>query len=224
VPKTFERDLDGVARDVRQMAALVEEAVLGGVRALRDRDRAAAEAVVAGDDEIDRLENAVGDRCHRLLALHQPVAGDLRRVIALMQVTVDLERMGDLAVNIAERALRLLDLPPVPVPDRLAGMADRVVAMVHAGLDAFLHEDAALARKVRRQDDEVDADNAAVIAGLIERMRAEPDAVEPGLSLFSAVRHLERIADHATNIAEDAVYLVEGEVLRHRHDEPVAAG
>ncbi len=216
--KMFEQDLDVAVDDLRRMAGLVEEALRQGVRSLENRDRADAEAVVGGDDAIDRLENAVTDRCGRLLARYQPVAGDLRRVIALMQVAAELERMGDLAGNLAERALRLCDFPPLAVPDRLRDMAERVVTMVHGGLESFLRADADAARKVRRADDAVDADNDAIIGELIGRMREHPEAVEPALSLFSAVRHLERIADHATNIAEDTVYLVEGELIRHRPD------
>lgn len=207
--------------DLRQMATLVEHSLRAGVRSLFDRDAEAARAVLAGDDEIDRLENTVADQCNRILALYQPVAGNLRRVIAMLQASVDLERMGDLASSLAERSLRILDFPPIEVPERLHGMAERVIVMVDSGIEAFLREDARLARHVRGQDDAVDADNDAIISTIIVRMREHPEEIEPSMSLFSAVRHLERIADHATNVAEDAVYLVEGEVLRHRPEVPV---
>jgi phosphate transport system protein len=215
--KSYQQNLDAADGMVRKMAALVQDAIRGGVKSLRERDGEAAETVLAGDDAIDALENAVLEECCRLLARHQPMGGNLRRVISILQVASELERMGDLAGALVGRAVRMLDFPAFPVPARLGAMADRVIEMVHLGLDAFLTEDSGLAREVRDRDDEVDEDNAAIIGDLIERMKQGPEFVEPGLSLFSAVRHLERIADHATNVTEHAVFLVEGELLRHQH-------
>jgi phosphate transport system protein len=153
-----------------------------------------------------------------LLALHQPVAVDLRRITATFDATTDLERMGDLAVEIAERTVALADTP-FPIPDELVRMTDLTAGLVRQALDAFVNGDDRQARRVIRLDDEVDRLHVEIIDGLIARMRADPSAVEPGLSLFSACRHLERIADHATNIAEDVVYLVDGEIIRHRPRE-----
>ena len=221
--KSFECDMDRVGRDLSRMAGLVEDAVRNAVTAVLDRDREKAQAVIDGDGEIDALENEVDRQCTRVLAVHQPVARDLRRVLTFFHAAADLERMADLAGGIAERAQRLADLPPTVPPDRLASMADRASAMVRDGLNAFLHGDARLARAVRRRDDEVDADNTAIIGDLIAQMSANPAAVEPGLSLFTVVRNLERIADHATNIAEDAVFLIEGEVIRHRPESALPA-
>jgi phosphate transport system protein len=217
------QDVDHATGLVRRMGDLVEQALRGGVRALRDRDRVAAAAVIAGDDEIDRLENEVWEFCPRLLARYQPLARDLRRVVTLMQVSSELERAADLAQSLAERALRLLSLPPVPEPARLGGMADRAVGMARRATDSFLREDAAAARAVLAEDVLVDADNAAIIAALLAQMKSTPHDVEPCLSLFSAVRHLERVADHATNVAEYAVFLAEGTVLRHRAGRPAVA-
>ena len=151
-----------------------------------------------------------------MLALHQPVAGDLRRIASAMMITTDLERMGDLAEEIAERALEVAKAPGVGIPDKLQKMADLTTIMVRQSLDSFVNQDKAQAERVLRMDDDVDRYNAEIIADLIEAMKQNPEVVKPCLSLFSATRHLERIADHATNIAEDVIYLIEGEIVRHR--------
>ncbi len=150
------------------------------------------------------------------MALHQPVAVDLRRIAAALKINTELERMADLAEDIAERALYLAQLPAVPVPERLQRMTDLTTTMVRQSLDSFVNLDSRQARRVCRLDDEVDRYNNEIIQELIDMMQESPAMVEPGLSLFSATRHLERIADHATNIAEDVVYLVEGTIIRHQ--------
>jgi phosphate transport system protein len=214
--KHLERDLEELQRDILTLAAAVEEAIYKALRALQERDVALARVVIEGDGAIDVQENRVEEECLKLLALHQPVAVDLRRVAAILKINTDLERMGDLAVDIAERALALARPPYMPVPDSLQRMTDLTASMVRQSLDAFVHLDTHLARRVMRLDDEVDRYNDEIIAELIQNMQSASELVEPGLSMFSAVRHLERIADHATNIAEDVVYLVEGEIVRHR--------
>jgi len=226
--KHLTRDLDDLQRRVTGMAARVEDAIFSAVRALQGRDPRLAREVVAGDAAIDALENGIYEECLKIQALHQPVAIDLRQIATTFMVTTDLERMGDLAVDIAERVDALAGLPDLfapggPAPaagpamaDKLQRMTDAATGMVRESLDAFVNMDSRQARRVIRTDDEVDRYHAEIIADLIARMRSDVAAVEPGLSLFSAVRHLERIADHATNIAEDVVYLVDGEVVRHR--------
>jgi phosphate transport system protein len=214
--KHLERDLDNLQRDILALAASVEEAVHRATRALRDRDPDLAREVIQGDSLIDEEENLIEEECLKILALHQPVAVDLRRVTAAILINVDLERMADLAEDIAERALVLARPPHVPVPPKLQGMTDLTTSMVRQSLDAFVNLDADLARRVCRLDDEVDRLNAEIIEEVVGTMRSSSALVEPGLSLFSAVRHLERIGDHATNIAEDVIYLVEGEIVRHR--------
>lgn len=214
--KHLERDLDFLQRDILTLAAAVEEAVYKAIRALQDRDVTLARQVIDGDAPIDNQENQVEEECLKVLALHQPVAVDLRRVAAILKINTDLERMADLAVDIAERALVLAQPPFIPVPAGLQGMTDLTTSMVRQSLDSFVNLDADLARRVWRLDDEVDAYNDEIIGELIQTMQGSPAMVQPGLSMFSAVRHLERIADHATNIAEDVVYLVEGEIVRHR--------
>ena len=214
--KHLERDLDNLQRDLLQMAAAVEDAIHKAIRALQTRDVDLAEDVIKGDKQIDDDENRVEEECLKILALHQPVAVDLRRIAAALKINAELERMADLAEDIAERADHLAGLPSITMPAKLQRMTDLTTSMVRQSLDAFVHLDARLARTVCRLDDEVDRYNRQIIDELIHAMQASPEMVEPGISLFSATRHLERIADHATNIAEDVVYLVEGAIVRHR--------
>lgn len=214
--KHLERDLARLQRDLMTLASSVEEAIHKAIKSLETRHHALAQQVIDGDEQIDQDENQIEEDCLKMLALHQPVAVDLRRITAALKINAELERMGDLAEDIAERALHLAQLPAVTLPLKLQRMTDLTTSMVRQSLDAFVNLDVRLARTVCRMDDEVDRYNSEIIEALIAMMRTSPDAVEAGLSLFSATRHLERIADHATNIAEDVVYLAEGEIIRHR--------
>jgi len=213
--KHWERDLDNLQRHLMALAASVEEAIFKGTRSLQERDPSLAREVVAGDSFIDQEENYIENECLKMLALHQPVAIDLRRIIVALKINTDLERMADLAANIAERALDLAELPRIAVPDKLQGMTDLTTAMVRQSLDAFVMLNAEQARQVIRLDDEVDRYNREIIEALVVHMQQAPEQVPAFLAFFSAVRQLERIADHATNIAEDVVYLIEGEIIRH---------
>jgi phosphate transport system protein len=212
----LQRDLENLQRELITLSGSVEQAIQRAIRALITRDAALAQQVIDGDPAIDREENHVEEECLKMLALHQPVAVDLRRITAAMKINTDLERMADLAEDIAERVLHLAQFPPVAVPARLRYMTDLTTTMVRQSLDAFVEMDAAQARLVCRLDDEVDRYNSEMIEEVIGIMESSPALIRPGLSLFSAVRHLERIADHATNIAEDVVYLVEGSIIRHQ--------
>src|SRR5436309_2823624 len=214
--KHLQRDLDSLQHDLLTLAASVEEAIHKAIRALQERDVALAQQVIAGDSQIDEEENHVEEECLKMLALHQPVAVDLRRIAAAMKINTDLERMADVAEDIAERALHLAQFPPIPIPEKLQHMTNLTIQMVRQSLDCFVNLDTRQARVVCQMDDEVDHYNKEIIDELLVAMRESAEMVEPGLSLFSATRHLERIADHATNIAEDVVYLVEGEIIRHR--------
>jgi phosphate transport system protein len=214
--KHLERDLASLQRDLMTLASSVEEAIHKAIKSLETRHHALAQQVIDGDEQIDQEENHIEEECLKMLALHQPVAVDLRRITAALKINAELERMGDLAEDIAERALRLAQLPPVTPPFKLQRMTDLTTSMVRQSLDAFVNLDVRLARTVCRLDDEVDRYNSEIIEELIAMMRTSPETVEAGMSLFSATRHLERIADHATNIAEDVVYLAEGEIVRHR--------
>jgi phosphate transport system protein len=214
--KHLQRDLENLQRDLLALAASVEEAIHLAIRALREREINPAREVIAGDTQIDMEENHIEEECLKILALHQPVAVDLRRIASALKINTDLERMADLAEDIAERALHLAQMPAIPIPENLQRMTDLTTTMVRQSLDSFVNLDPRLARRVCRLDDEVDRYNNEIIQELIGMMQQSPAMVEPGLSLFSATRHLERIADHATNIAEDVVYLVEGNIVRHQ--------
>lgn len=220
--KHLQRDLDNLQRDLLALAGSVEDALNKAIRALKERDGDLARQVIAGDSRIDEEENRVEEECLKALALHQPVAIDLRRVAAVMKINSDLERMADLAEEIAERALHLARLRAIAIPARLSQMTDLTATMVKQSIDAFVSLDTETARRVCRLDDEVDLCNEEIIRGLIRLMQQSPEMVEPGMSMFSATRHLERIADHATNIAEDVIYLAEGAIVRH-HPEALAA-
>jgi len=222
VPKHFQKDLENLQRALLRLAGYVEDAVASATAALRSGDIDAANAVIRGDDEIDELENEIQVECLKILALYQPVAIDLRRISSVMMITTDLERIGDLAVGIAERAIVLARPPFVSLTDQIGEMTDRALRMLRESLDAFVNSDPATAVRVIRADDEVDRHNDELIRRLVVGMKQSPELVEPSLSMFSAVRHLERIADHATNIAEGVIYLVNGEIVRH-HPEALGS-
>lgn len=214
--KHLQRDLDHLKKQILEVGSLVEEATNKAILALTELRRDVADDVVAFDDEIDQREVVIEEECLKILALHQPVARDLRFVVGVMKVNNDLERMGDQAVNIAERAALLAGDAPLGVPLNFHRMADVAREMVRASLDAAINEDTALARKVRRMDDEVDDVHREMFTVLEDRMRQDPDTVRRAVAYLSASRDLERIADLATNIAEDVIFMVEGEVVRHR--------
>lgn len=214
--KHLERDLDDLQKNIMGLASLVEQALSLSITALRDRNPDIARDVIQGDMQIDKEENQINEDCLKILALHQPVASDLRRCTAAMMIITDLERMGDLAEEISERAIQLCTPPFFPIPEGLQRMADMTTIMVRQSLDAFVNLDVKQALMVVRMDDEVDRYNNQIIQEIIKLMTESPLNIQHGLSMFSAVRHIERIADHATNIAEDVVYLVEGEIVRHR--------
>lgn len=210
------RELDTLHQHIMQMCASVEQLVHKAVEDLGRPDVAVSEQLVAADDEIDRWDVRIEEECLKILALHQPVAENLRRVTAVMKIAWELERVADVAVNIAERAAGLAEGPEIVIPDKLNQMARVAVDMLRLSLDAFVQKDSKLARDVCRQDDLVDSLNREIIDELLLLMKSSPHLVDPALQLFSASRHIERVADHASNIAEDVVYLVEGEIIRHR--------
>jgi phosphate transport system protein len=209
------RDVELLQRSVMTMAGIVEEAVYAATQALQTRNADAAQLVIDGDGEIDHLENVVQEECLRVLALHAPVASDLRHITTILLITTDLERMGDLAAGIAKRAIDLARPGAIVPPRRIVQMAEAVTRMVRQALDAYVRSDAEAARTVILMDDEVDDDNRSIINAVLEQMKRSADCVEYGVAIFSAVRFLERIADHATNIAEDVIYMVEGQMVRH---------
>jgi phosphate transport system protein len=209
------RDLELLKKHLLTMGGMVEEATDLAITAVIDRRRELAEQVLAGDDRIDAKELEIEDECLKMLALHQPVATDLRFIITVLKVNNDLERMGDLAKNIAERAAFLGELPPIEGAQDFRRMAERVRGMVHECIDALVNRDVELARRVCLEDRDVDEENRLRFTQLQQVMKHDPSTVERAVSLLSVSRHLERIADHATNVAEDVVFLVDGEVIRH---------
>jgi phosphate transport system protein len=217
----FRRDLEHLKREILAMGALVETATNRAVAALEDRRVKLAAEVEAGDGEVDSQEIRVESLCTRILALHQPVASDLRFVVACLKVNNDLERIGDLAVNIAERASVLGALPALAMPREFREITGASRGMLHDALDALVNADAELAERVIGRDDEVDALNRRIFSLLEERMQSDPSQIARALHVLSCSRHLERIADMATNISEEVVYFVRGKVVRHGHGHRV---
>ena len=210
------RDLGVLHRDLLAMCATVEELVHKAVDVLSDPSVERFRELSKRDDEVDRFDVSIEEECLKILALHQPVATDLRRITSVLKISSELERVADISVHISERACGLINQPGIEVPDKLKEMAHRAVEMLHQAIDAYVGLDSSLARRVCESDDVVDALNREIIDELMETMKNRPDLIEPAMNLFSASRHVERVADHATNIAEDVVYLVEGEIIRHR--------
>ena len=213
--KHFERDLENLQHRLLALSGMVEDLVVKANQALTGRHAQLAAQVVEADTEIDEQEVMIEDECLKMLALHQPVALDLRRIATVMKVNNDLERIADLAVNVAQRSESLQACPEFVVPHKLEAMGHIATGMVRRALDALVAMDSAAAREVCAEDDKVDTLNREIIDELLHVMQAQSWAVPAALDCFSATRHLERIADHATNIAEDVVYLVEGEIARH---------
>jgi phosphate transport system protein len=201
--------------DLAYMSALAETSIGKAVHALLMRDAAIAEEVIRADAAINQLEVAIDDRCLRLLALYQPEAKDLRFIAMALKINNDLERIGDQAVNIAERTLELLQEPLLKPLIDIPRMAELAQRMVKDSLDAFVHLDVMRARGVCRQDDAVDGIGDQIFRELLTYMMQDPRSIARAVNLILVSRHLERIADHATNIAEDVIYLVEGRNIKH---------
>jgi phosphate transport system protein len=219
--KHLHRDLDLLKKEILEMGSLVEKATRKAIEALEQRDAELAGEVIEGDDLLDAKEVEVEEECLKVLALHQPVAADLRFIVTVLKVNNDLERMGDLAKNIAERSLDIV-LDRKHVPPQLREMADRVQGMVTRSLDALVRMDPWIARAVLGDDDAIDELNSRIHAHFRSEMERDSSGVSNAISLLLVSRHLERIADQATNIAEDVIFTVEGELVRHRRWEPVS--
>ena len=215
----LKRDLDTLHENLLSMCIMVEELVHKAVSGLGHPSAKLAEELAQGDKAIDLFDVRIEEECLKIVALHQPVAIDLRRIAAVLKITGELERVADLGVHIAERACGTISHPELRLPPKLKQMADHSLGMLHRSIDAYVELNSGLARRVRAEDDLVDTLHREIIDDLIELMQSRPQLVEPALHLFSAARHIERIADHATNIAEDVIYLVEGEIVRHREGD-----
>jgi phosphate transport system protein len=214
----FAEELDTLKQRLLVMGGIAEERVRLAVSALVERDPARLAAVVAGDGEINRLQLEIDDRCFKLLALHQPMARDLRSVVAAVKINSDLERVGDLAVNIAEAAQRYITHPPVKALLDIPRMAELAQSMLHDALDAFVSQDVAAAQRVLDRDDRLDSLKNQVFRELLTYMLGEARTIEPGMDLVLISRHLERVGDHATNIAEDVIFIVAARDVRHHAD------
>ncbi|QDU69913.1 phosphate signaling complex protein PhoU [Engelhardtia mirabilis] len=208
-------DLEKLEKRLLYLAAQVEDSVRKAITALLERKQDLALDVVAGDREIDEREVELEEDCLKLLALHQPVATDLRFIAAVLKIDNDLERIGDLAVSIAKRAAFLTTAPPFPVPHQMKAMMEQAVDMLRKSLDAFVGGDVVKAQEVLEADDAIDKLHKEIGREVIAAMESNSESVEPGMQLFSVSKALERIADHATNIAEDVVYMVDGAIIRH---------
>jgi phosphate transport system protein len=217
--KHFQRDLENLQCELLSLSGAVEQIVNKANRAFCERDAELARDVIRSDRVIDLCEVRIEEECLKMLALHQPVAIDLRRLATVLKVNNDLERIADLAVNLAERALVLADYPEFPIPAGIDEMVVLATNMVHSALNALVALDVEAARRVCAEDDAVDDLNRSIISELQALMQAKSEAVPAALHCFSAARQLERIADHATNIAEDVIYLANGEIARHRQSE-----
>jgi phosphate transport system protein len=218
----FEEELQALKNRLLTMGALVEERVHQAVRSLIDRRQEEAEQVIASDKEVNDLQIDIDDRCLKLLATQTPLAGDLRLITAAMKINADLERIGDQAVNVAENVIKLLPQPPLKPLIDIPRMAEIAQQMTRDALDSFVKKDPTMARDVLRRDDEVDNLKDQVFRELLTYMMADPGTIQRALALILISRNIERIADHATNIAEDVIFLVEAKDVRHHHQEAEA--
>lgn len=215
----FQREIERLKTNLLSLSALVEDTLHRAITSLRERDGALARIIIDTDPDIDQLEVDIEEDCQKILALHQPVAHDLRFLIAVLKINAELERIGDAAVNIAERVVFLVTQEPVEVPFDYVGMAKKAETMLRNSLDALVNLNVNLAYDVIDADDEVDAFNREAYIQIENCIQKNPQLASSYTHLLGISRHIERIADHATNIAEDVVYLIEGAIIRHRTEE-----
>jgi phosphate transport system protein len=215
----FQEELQTLQEQLLTMGGLAEERVRQAVTGLTERDPVLIEAVLSGDQPINELHIDVDRRCFKLLALHQPMAVDLRAIVAAVKVNTDLERVGDLAVNIAEAAKRSLQYPAARPMSDIPHMSNVAERMLRDALDAYVRRDVTLARAVLAEDDALDTLKTNMSRDLLACMRTDADGIDGCLQLILVSRHLERIGDHATNIAEDVIFMVSARDVRHHADD-----
>lgn len=211
----LQRDIEKLKRRLLVLSTEVEEAVRQSIRALAERDASLARQVVEREIQTNSMEVDVEEDCLKILALHQPVAGDLRYIIAVLKMDRDLERIADLAAHIAERGLALFEMPALDIPFRLDEMGVKVQAMLKKALDAFVSLNTEAAHEVCAMDGEINAIKKDTFRQVRQAVMEVPQKFDPLMQVMHISRHLERMADHATNIAEDLIYLVEGRIVRH---------
>jgi len=215
----FQKEIESLKKKVLSLGTMVEESVREAISSLNARDASKARRVIEKDIEIDRMEVEVEEDCLKVLALHQPVAIDLRFIVAVLKINNDLERIGDLAVNIAERSAFVVNRPEVDVPFDFPGMSDKAQSMLRRALDSLVRMDTQLARQVCAADDEVDEINREMYLQVQDGIRRDIDQMDCLIHYLNISRHLERIGDLATNIAEDVIYMIEGDIVRHRVED-----
>jgi phosphate transport system protein len=219
VVRHFQEELEQLKRRLLEMGGLAEENVRLAVKGLVDRDHELIERVLLGDEPLNALHIEIDNRSFTLLALYQPMAADLRTIVAALKINTDLERVGDLAVNIAEAARRYASHPPVKKLIDIPRMASIAQTMLRDALDAFVRRDVDLAQQVLTEDDKLDALKTQIFRELLTYMLQDTSTIEPALDLILVSRHLERIGDHATNIAEDVIFIVSARDVRHHARE-----
>lgn len=217
--RPFDEELKDLKEKLLEMASRAEEQIGLAVRSLKDREQAMACEVLEREEAINRLDIEIDEMTMRMLALRQPMAADLRFITVAMKISSDLERIGDLAVNIAERTLEILKYPQLKPLIDIPRIAEMAQAMVRDALNAFISGDADLARNVCQRDDEVDQLNHQIFRELLTFMMEDPETITRAVDLILVGRHLERIADHATNIGEDVIYMVKGRTIKHHIEE-----
>jgi len=218
--KKYEEDLRKLREDILYMGGLVEDQIQKAVQSLVDRDSDLANVIIERDHEVNRLDVDIDDLCIRLLALHQPAGRDLRFITTGLKITTDLERIGDMAVNICERALELNQEPQLKPYIDIPRMTQIAQGMIRESLDAFVREDTGLALKVCKDDEQVDQLNSQIFREVISFMIGDPLTINRAMKLSSISKYLERIADHATNIAEMVIFMVKGKSIRHMKELP----
>jgi phosphate transport system protein len=221
VVRHFQEELELLKARLLEMGGLAEEHVRIAIKGLVDRDRRLIDDALVGDDPLNDLHIEIDSRCFTLLALYQPMAADLRTIVAAVKINTDLERVGDLAVNIAEAAVRYLAHPPVKKLLDIPQMAILAQTMLRDALDAFVRQDVDLAQHVLNEDDRLDGLKTQIFRELLTYMLQDPTTIEPSLDLILISRHLERIGDHATNIAEDVIFIVSARDVRHQAGDEI---
>jgi phosphate transport system protein len=218
----FHQELDELKHRILAMAGMAEQAIDLAVQAYSQRDRTLCQRVMSNESAINRAEREIDEFAIDLLAMQQPMAIDLRFILAVIKINADLERVGDQAVNIVQRVMNMIELPVSELPVDIPAMATRVRAMVRDALRSFIEGDPELAKHVLEADDEVDRINREAFSSLSESMRKNPDAAPQALDVLSIARNLERVADHATNIAEDVIFWIRGADVRHGAGQQIA--
>jgi len=222
--RMFDEELKNLKEMLLRMAGLVEESIELAIEALKEQKEAPAQEVLKNEERINLFDVEVDEACLRLMALRQPMAGDLRFITSAMKIDSELERMGDLAVNVAEQSLILSKLPLLKPLIDIPRMARLAQAMVRDAINAFINHDEALARSVCERDDEVDALDDQIFRELLTYMMEDPATIARAVALILVSRNLERMADHATNIGEDVIYLVKGKTIKHHIDRKRESG